>query len=187
MRARHKGHEIGGRFVKAQVFAFGSLDGGDAHFGGDDEMPDLVGDDVEVEGEWHRFVILQEIGAELEEAETGLRVVVVGQQRDLQPVEVRLEVPGDAAAEVAFPDVEHEAGAAEHVRRLEFRHPRLEVVEVSLLVRQYRRRGGAVPGRKIDVWRPIRPVADAVGLLLGCGLDHEHALVRRAGTEAPRR
>ena len=112
------------------------------------EMPDLVGDDVEIQAERASSSSRSEVGAELKKAVPGVGVVMVGQQRDFEALEVGLEMPRNAAAEIALPDVEREADAAEGVGGLEFRRARLEIVEVTRSVRPHRRGDRAVPRRE---------------------------------------
>ena len=131
--AVRQGHQIGDGFVEAEVFALGGSVGWRPDLGSDDQMPDLMGDDVEIQRKG-KAPTLEKIRAKLEKAETGLGVVVRRDERDLQSVQIFPEVPWNDAAKIALPDVEHEPYTAENVRPLEGPRARGEIVKMTLLI-----------------------------------------------------
>ena len=86
--------------------------------------------------------------ANLHEAVADMRVVEAGQHDNLELGKVRREMPDDRTLKIGFPDVEHEAESAEHMRFREFRRPQRDMVEVTVGTWVHRPLARALPRRE---------------------------------------
>jgi hypothetical protein len=179
-----QGHEVGGRLVEAVVVAslVDRVRQTDQRV--DDEMAELVGHDIEVEAERAHRAVRTHVGADLEEAVAGTGVVEAAEERDLEPLLVALEVPGQRALEVALPDVQDEAGRAVDVGELELGRGRGQVVQVAVRRGDGGRKDRAVPRRQVEERRRAGGRDEAVGAGLADRVDDVHARVGRTRAEA---
>ena len=136
------GREVRGRLVEAEVLAIGRVVRRQADLGIDDQMPELVRDDVEIEAEGMRLAGLRNTGADFHEAKAGCGVVQRPQQGHLEGLVLWPEMPGNVPAEVPFPDVEGEADRAIGMGGFEIWRADLEMVEMAV--------GVGIAGARID-------------------------------------
>lgn len=132
MRRRQERHDVGGGFVEAVIVAGVVLRIGHTHDRVDDQVPHLVGDDVEVQCVGIAAAVSMRLGTQLQKAPAGPRIGKVGKVADLQPRHLAAEVPADPLAQIGLPHVEHEARAAIGMGQDEGIGARKQMVEMAL-------------------------------------------------------
>ena len=168
--------EIGDSLVVREVFVW-RLAHRQAHDAEHDQMPDLVRDRVEVQGERLRLptrIVL----AHLQKTVAGLGIVPVKPRHDLQPVVGRREEPRDLAPEIALANVEDASDAGKEMRRFEFRRPDRDRVEMAV-------RSGL--GRWPQSAHVGRQIGKLVRLLVEQWVDHIHPVIGRSRCNPGRR
>ena len=181
---RDQRYAVGKGFLEAEIFRVLGVRRRNAEHAVDHRVADLVGDDVEVEREGQRPPGGVFLAADLEEAVAILRVVPLRQQRDLKPVIAVAKMPFERLTEIALPDVEREAHAAEGVRCHEAGLARKVMVEMAAVIGNGRRRRRPGPCRQIEVTRAERAAVQPVGARLAERLDDIHARVGGTRSDA---
>jgi hypothetical protein len=113
----------------------------------------------------------------LHEAVAGIGVVEPRQDDDFEFAIVAREMPVDAPAEIALPDVEHEADGPEHVRFAKLGRVDRNCVEMPFVVRTDWATDPSAVGRQIKFRRAQGACIDAIRIALVDREDEAHPLV----------
>ena len=117
----------------------------------------------------------------------GVGVIEPRQDHDLELLIIVGEMPFDAAAEIALPDVEHEAHRPEDMRFGELGRADGDCVEVPFVIWADRTMDPSAEGWEIEPRRAERPRIDAIGVALVDRQNETHPLIRRTRAYRPRR
>src|ERR1700728_3015706 len=177
MQTRDERCRVGRRFLEAVILPPRAGWRGDPDGRIDNEMAELMRHHVEIERIWQEGSVGGWMRSNLHEPVTGVRIVDPRRDNDLKLGVVAGEMPFYGMAEIALPDVEHEADGPEHMGLAKLGRVERDCIEVPLFVRTDWAMDPPAVGRQIKFRRAQGACIDAIRIALVDREDEAHPLV----------